>query len=86
MSAEFDLRDAIFKFLRYMKGAKIFVIFTEISSLKTRVNFRSIPGFDVASIAEHFGGGGHKQASGCTIEHALTKAQRIVLNYIKRVL
>ena len=31
-----------------------------------RVNLRAKTGFDVGSVARHFGGGGHKAASGLT--------------------
>jgi phosphoesterase RecJ-like protein len=30
-------------------------------------SFRSIPGFDVSRVAFDLGGGGHTQASGCTL-------------------
>ncbi|MBF0521652.1 MAG: bifunctional oligoribonuclease/PAP phosphatase NrnA [Candidatus Omnitrophica bacterium] len=86
VSADFDLREAIFKFLRNMKGAKIFVIFTEVSSQKTRVNFRSVATVDVSALAGHFGGGGHKQASGCTINKPIRQAKALVLNYLKKAL
>lgn len=52
------------------ENAYIAVFFTETEEGDIRVSFRSIPGFDVASVALSFGGGGHKQASGCTIEGA----------------
>ncbi|MEG1805200.1 MAG: bifunctional oligoribonuclease/PAP phosphatase NrnA [Clostridia bacterium] len=32
-----------------------------------KVSFRSIEGIDVNKVAENFGGGGHKQAAGCTL-------------------
>jgi phosphoesterase RecJ-like protein len=35
---------------------------------EVRVNLRSKSGFDVAAVARHFGGGGHRAASGFTFE------------------
>jgi bifunctional oligoribonuclease and PAP phosphatase NrnA len=44
-----------------------------------RLSLRSRRSVDVASIAEHFGGGGHQNASGCTIDGSLAEVtQRIV--------
>lgn len=52
------------------KNAYIAVFFTETEEGDIRLSLRSIPGFDVASVALSFGGGGHTQAAGCTIEGA----------------
>ena len=47
---------------------------------ETRVSFRSDHhGLDVAAVAGQFGGGGHKMASGCTIEHPMVAARDLVL-------
>ncbi len=46
---------------------------------RIKLSFRSRPGVDVASIAEQFGGGGHKQASGATMEGPIRVAVGKVL-------
>jgi len=48
--------------------AYISAFFTETEEGDVRVSFRSVPGFNVAAVAQTFGGGGHIQAAGCTIE------------------
>jgi phosphoesterase RecJ-like protein len=83
-SDDFDLRDAIFKSLRSMRGVELFAIFTEAASKKTRVNFRSVRRVDVARLAGHFKGGGHKRASGCMIEGGIKHARQRVLEEIKK--
>ena len=45
---------------------KVFALLKERGD-GTRVSLRSNPGVDVSAIATRFGGGGHKQAAGCTI-------------------
>lgn len=85
-SGDFDLRDTIFKFLRTIKGVEVFVILTEIGRSKTRVNLRSSRSFDVAKLAAHFGGGGHRRASGCVVERTMLSAKREVLKRIKKAL
>lgn len=50
-------------------------------------SFRSKFDYDVSKIAEKFGGGGHKNASGCLIIDSLTSAENSVekeiINYLK---
>lgn len=44
-----------------------------------RLNLRSKGTVDVAEVAERFGGGGHRNASGCTLDGSLSEvAQRVV--------
>ncbi len=85
-SNEFDLRDTIFKFLRSIKQAQIFVILSEDNTSKTRVNLRSSGHIDVARIASIFKGGGHHNASGCTLDKGLKASRKQVLQEIRKVL
>ncbi|MEO8606738.1 MAG: bifunctional oligoribonuclease/PAP phosphatase NrnA [Chloroflexota bacterium] len=54
--------------------AVIAVVYKELSDNKVELSFRSKPGFDVGSVAFGLGGGGHKQASGATIDGPLDAA------------
>lgn len=85
-SDDFDLRDSLFKFLRSIKEAYVFVIFSETADGKTRVNFRSSRKIDVAKIAQQFGGGGHKRASGCVIDGTIKTARTRIINAIEKYL
>ena len=85
-SKQFDLRDTIFQFLRAMHGVDVFVIFTEAGAKKTRINLRSSSKFDVAKLASDFSGGGHKRASGCTIDKGMKEARQVFLGQIGKLL
>ncbi len=85
-SEQFDLRDTIFQFLRAMHGVDVFVIFTEVGPKKTRINLRSSSKFDVAKLASEFQGGGHKRASGCSIDKGMKAAREIFLGRIGKLL
>ncbi len=85
-SGEFDLRDSIFKFLRSIKGVEVFVILTEDKRNETRVNLRSSNKFDVAKLANHFDGGGHRRASGCLVNGNISEARKKVILEIKKFL
>ena len=58
------------KLTRYVKGivgVKVIVYFSELETQYFRLNLRSNE-INVNIIAVHFGGGGHKNASGCRIK------------------
>ena len=83
-SEDFDLRDMIFRFLRSIHGVKAFVILTEVGKNETRVNFRSSGEVNVAEVARHFNGGGHKNASGGVLKVKLKDAKKVVVNYMAK--
>lgn len=85
-SEEFDLRDKIFGFLRTIKGVEVIVISTEVDRHKTRINLRSQGEVNVAQIAAHFNGGGHRRASGCMISGNLKEAREKILKQIRKAL
>lgn len=60
--------------LRAIKGVKIAAIFKEVSPKETKVSLRSTNRYNVAKIAEKFGGGGHAAASGYTSHKPLKDA------------
>lgn len=49
-------------------------------------SFRSKFEYDVSKIAEKFGGGGHKNASGCLIIDSLSNAEKLVIEAVKNYL
>lgn len=68
--------------LRAIKGVKVAAIFKEVGPLETKVSLRSTDGVNVAEIAEVFGGGGHKAASGFTSGKSLKEAINDLKNII----
>lgn len=73
-------------FLSGVREAKVVVVFTERDNGTIDVGMRAEPGYDVAHVALHLGGGGHPQASGCTLEGPLPAVRGRVLEEIKRSL
>ncbi|MFH1594540.1 MAG: bifunctional oligoribonuclease/PAP phosphatase NrnA [Candidatus Omnitrophota bacterium] len=71
-------------FARSIKGVEVAVFFRENISKKglLNVSFRSSGNVDVNNIAASFGGGGHKNASGCVIEGQFEGIKKRVLNRI----
>jgi phosphoesterase RecJ-like protein len=48
-----------------------------------RLSLRSKEGIDVAQVAESFGGGGHRNASGCTLPGPLPDAMDRILTHLR---
>jgi len=80
----YDLTEVIFSIMRLLRGVEVLILFKKVDKNKVRVNFRSRSRVDVNRIAKFFGGGGHKRASGTTIEGTLEEVQRQVISFTKR--
>lgn len=67
-------------------GFKISVILKQKDD-KIRCSLRCKPQYDVSKIAEKFGGGGHKNASGCSLdcslEEAVVQVEKAIIDYLK---
>src|SRR6266403_2726184 len=62
-----------------MADVQVAIFFRELPDQRYRVSLRSKGEVNVSRVAEHFGGGGHKCASGCSVEGPLADAvSRIV--------
>lgn len=68
-----------------VEEAAVAVLFKEQVDGKVEVSLRSKPGFDVSQIAFSLGGGGHKQASGATIDGPVEAAQARVMPLLQAV-
>ncbi len=62
--------DAVADELRSIEGVKVAALFREIEGDRLRVSMRSRYGINVATVATHFGGGGHHNSAGCVIKSA----------------
>ncbi|MFH1678757.1 MAG: bifunctional oligoribonuclease/PAP phosphatase NrnA [Candidatus Omnitrophota bacterium] len=84
----FDLSENILNFGRLIRGCEVCVIFKELRDKtdQVRVNLRSQGKVDVNRVAQFFGGGGHKTASGSTIKGSLQTVKRRVIKKIKEQL
>lgn len=69
---------------RFVSGVKVAILFRELEGGgEYKVSFRSRNPLDVARIAGVFGGGGHMNASGCTIEGSLEDVKAEVFRVVE---
>ena len=78
--------EGVVNYVRGVRGAEVGVLFREMEPGKIRVSLRSRESVNVAEIASRFGGGGHRMASGCTVELPLAEAERIVISAVQTAL
>lgn len=70
--------------VRKIKGIEVACLLKEEKKNKIKVSMRSKEYCDVASICNHFGGGGHVRAAGCSINESLNKSEVYILEEIKK--
>jgi phosphoesterase RecJ-like protein len=58
------------------------VLFREITSTQYKVSMRSQGRVNVANVAEQFGGGGHRNAAGCTVQGDVASVKARVIGLV----
>ena len=82
MSILGDDTDGFVDIIRNVDTVDVAILLKGESPNRTRISLRS-KGTDVNAIANHFGGGGHIRAAGCTIEGSIDEAKSRLLEVIK---
>lgn len=78
--------DGIVNIGRNINGVEVAAMFREKDCCEVRVNLRSNVFVDVSAIARTFSGGGHKKASGCTVQGSLEEVKSKLLEAIRQAL
>lgn len=82
-------KDALEGFINYPRsviGVEIAVSFREEGEREFRVSFRSKGRVDVSAVAQSFGGGGHRNAAGCTVRGSLSDVKEKVFGALEAAL
>jgi bifunctional oligoribonuclease and PAP phosphatase NrnA len=61
---------------------KAVVLFKQAEGDRYRVSMRSKGDIDIGGVAKGFGGGGHKNAAGCTVDGAMASLQKLFVDKI----
>jgi len=67
---------------RAIQGVRVAVFLKALREGAVRVSLRSRGDLDVQGVARTFGGGGHRNAAGCTVPGTLADARRAVLEAV----
>jgi len=83
-SKDYDLTEVIFSIMRLLEEVEVFILFKKVKKDEVRVNFRSCSKIDVNKIAQFFGGGGHKRASGTTVKGNINSIEAKVISFVEK--
>jgi phosphoesterase RecJ-like protein len=72
--------------MQRVAGMRICALFRERADGTVKLSLRSVPGINVATIAQTWGGGGHTQAAGATLPMGLAEAPGAVLPLLRAAL
>jgi bifunctional oligoribonuclease and PAP phosphatase NrnA len=78
-----DMIDGFINYPRGIEGVEVAIQFREAEEDKYKVSFRSRGKVNVAEIAGLFGGGGHRNAAGCTIAGNLQDVQKKIFQAVE---
>jgi phosphoesterase RecJ-like protein len=78
--------DGIVNYPLAIGDVDVVAFFKEVAPGRYRISLRSKGGVNVAKLANCFGGGGHRNASGCTVEGALPEVERQVIEKLQHAL
>jgi len=82
-SADAEDCEGVINHLIAIDGAEAAAFLRETPNGQFRLSIRSKGRINVASVAEALGGGGHRSASGCTLDGPLTHAVECVLTQLR---
>lgn len=69
-----------------VKEIQAVVFFKQIEGEEYRVSMRSKGAVDIAAVAKEYGGGGHRNAAGCTITGAIDALQKVLVEQIEQAI
>ncbi|MFV9505116.1 MAG: DHH family phosphoesterase [Oscillochloridaceae bacterium umkhey_bin13] len=71
--------------LQRIAGMRVCALFKERADGTVKVSLRSVPGINVAAVAQRWGGGGHTQAAGASLPMGLDEAEAAVLAVLREL-
>jgi phosphoesterase RecJ-like protein len=81
-----DEMEGLSEYTLFTTGVKIGALLREVEAGRTKISLRCHEDFDVAAIAAVHGGGGHRNAAGCTIALPFLEAKSRILEQIGEAL
>jgi phosphoesterase RecJ-like protein len=78
--------EGIVSVVRSVRGAHVAALLREMPNGRLRVSLRARPPADVGTVAAQFGGGGHRLASGCSLDGPLEQAETILIAALNKAL
>jgi phosphoesterase RecJ-like protein len=80
-----DELEGVVEYPRSLRDVKLALLFRPLANGRVKVSFRSMGSVDSASLAESFGGGGHRKAAGASLAGDMADVQSLVLAAARRL-
>lgn len=80
--AQYEDSESLMHHLTSIDGIKISILLKQKDEKTVKVSFRSTKEYDISKVAIANGGGGHKQAAGCTFYGNISDIKRSILKQI----
>ena len=74
--------EGIISFIRDIEPVEVACLLKENNKKEIKISLRSKRFVDVSEICSTFNGGGHKRASGCTINENIDDAEKLIVEQI----
>jgi len=81
--ADAELTDGFVNYPRSIRGVEVAIFFRQLEPLKWKVGFRSKGKVNVAVFSAAFGGGGHHNAAGCTLDGNLEQVKEAIYKIVE---
>jgi len=81
-----EVTEEFIEYPRTLAGVRVAVAFKEVAPAEVKVSLRSRGTLDVRRVAASLGGGGHRNAAGCTLRMDLGRAKAVLQEALARLL
>ena len=81
-----DELEGMVDYPRSVDGVRVALMFRSLANGRIKVSFRSVEDIDVRKVAESFGGGGHRNAAGASLDGTLADVQQTTLTAVRALL
>lgn len=78
-----ELTDGFVNYPRSVAGVEVAILFRQLEERRFKIGFRSKGTVNVALLAQGFGGGGHHNAAGGTVEGTLEEVKQMVYGAVE---
>jgi phosphoesterase RecJ-like protein len=78
--------DGLVNFVRRIKSVRVAISLREEGNNRTKFSLRSNGSLNVQRVAKEFGGGGHRNASGGSLNKPLDKAEKLLVKAVEQAL
>lgn len=84
--AKDDDLDGLASIPRQIEGVKVGITLREKDNGEMKFSVRTTQDIDASKICEHFGGGGHKAAAGCSVADTVENAAKLIVAQAEKAL